>query len=137
MNISMAARQSGLTAKTIRYYEDIGLVVPARLENGYRDYGESDVHRLRFIHRARDLGFDIDSCRKLLDLYADRSRASSNVKTLAEEHLAEIDRKIAELQAMARTLRELVRDCRGDNRPDCPIIEELSGDKPAGTTCRH
>ena len=133
MNISNAAEWSGLTAKTIRYYEEIGLVVPARRENGYRDYCDSDIHRLRFIHRARDLGFDIDSCRKLLELYSDRSRASSDVKAVAEEHLSEIDRKISELEAMARTLRTLVADCRGDNRPDCPIIEELAGDALAKT----
>ena len=127
MNISAAAEHSGLPPKTIRYYEEIGLVVPDRRENGYRDYATDDVHRLAFIHRARDLGFDIETCRKLLALYSDRSRASADVKALAKEHLADIERKMAELEAMAKTLRHLVKNCHGDNRPDCPIIDELAG----------
>lgn len=127
MNIGAAARQSGLTAKTIRYYEDIALVIPDRRDNGYRDYSDADVHRLRFIHRARDLGFDVETCRKLLALYSDRERASADVKQLATTHLAEIERKMSELEAMATTLRTLVTSCQGNARPDCPIIEELAG----------
>lgn len=127
MNIGMAAKRSGLPAKTIRYYEEIDLLVPDRLANGYRDYTEADVHRLAFIHRARDLGFDIESCRKLLALYSDTSRASADVKALAKDHLDEIERKMTELQAMAETLRHLIATCHGDDRPDCPIIEELAG----------
>ena len=126
MNIGAAADRSGLPPKTIRYYEDIKLVVPDRRENGYRDYSEQDVHRLAFIHRARDLGFNIESCRKLLELYSDRSRASADVKRLASEHLADIEKKMRELDAMAATLRHLVKNCRGDSRPDCPIIDGLA-----------
>ncbi|MEL6373533.1 MAG: Cu(I)-responsive transcriptional regulator [Pseudomonadota bacterium] len=126
MNIGAAAARSGLPAKTIRYYEDIGLVVPARRANGYRDYADADVNRLAFIHRARDLGFDIESCRRLLALYSDRSRASADVKRLATEHLADIERKMRELELMANTLRHLVQHCRGDDRPDCPIIDDLA-----------
>ncbi|SRR6056297_813757 len=126
MNIGDASKRSGLTSKTIRYYEDIGLVVPARRENGYRHYCDADVHRLAFIHRARSLGFDIDCCRKLLSLYSDRSRASADVKLLAAGHLADIEGKMRELETMADTLRDLIRRCRGDNRPDCPIIDDLS-----------
>ncbi|MEM7777142.1 MAG: Cu(I)-responsive transcriptional regulator [Pseudomonadota bacterium] len=128
MNIGSAAEKSGLTAKTVRYYEEIGLVVPRRRANGFRDYSFEDVHRLAFIHRARDLGFDIETCRKLLILYSDRSRASADVKTIAKTHLAEIERKRRELDGMARALRHLIDSCNGDSRPDCPIIDELSGD---------
>ncbi|MEM9027685.1 MAG: Cu(I)-responsive transcriptional regulator [Pseudomonadota bacterium] len=128
MNIGSAAEKSGLTAKTVRYYEEIGLVVPGRRENGFRDYSVEDVHRLAFIHRARDLGFDIETCRKLLILYSDRSRASADVKAIAKTHLAEIERKRRELEGMARALRHLIDSCNGDSRPDCPIIDELSGD---------
>ena len=127
MNIGVAAEQSGLVPKTIRYYEDIGLVVPNRRANGYRDYSDDDVHRLAFVHRARTLGFDVATCRRLLELYTDRTRASADVKAIAEEHLAEIEEKMASLAAMAATLRHLVRSCHGDKRPDCPIIDELAG----------
>lgn len=127
MNIGTVSGRTGLPAKTIRYYEDIALVVPDRKPNGYRDYSEADVNRLAFIQRARNLGFDIESCRKLLALYSDRSRASADVKALAEHHLREIDAKMRELQAMSETLHALVEACHGDSRPDCPIITELSG----------
>ncbi|MEL6298309.1 MAG: Cu(I)-responsive transcriptional regulator [Pseudomonadota bacterium] len=126
MNIGEAAERSGLPAKTIRYYEDIALVVPARRMNGYRDYSDADVHRLAFIHRARDLGFGIESCRKLLDLYTDRARASADVKRVARQHLEDIELKMRTLEGMATTLRHLVDNCRGDNRPDCPIIDDLA-----------
>lgn len=127
MNIGEAAERSGLPAKTIRYYEDIALVAPDRAENGYRDYSLSDVHRLRFLHRARNLGFSIDECRLLLSLYSDRNRASSDVKAVAEQKLSEIDAKIAELQSLKSALQPLVDCCHGDDRPDCPILDDLAG----------
>ncbi len=126
MSIGAVAIQSGLPAKTIRYYEDIGLLTPPRRENGYRTYREQELHKLKFLHRARSLGFTIEQCRKLLSLYENESRASSDVKALARLHLKEIDDKVAELNAMKATLETLVRACRGDHRPDCPIIEDLA-----------
>ena len=126
MNIGAAATASGLPPKTIRYYEDIGLVTPDRRANTYRDYSDEHVHKLRFIQRARSLGFSVEDCRQLLSLYEDRGRASSDVKSLAQEHLAEIERKIAELTSMHDVLSHLVKACRGDNRPDCPIIDRLA-----------
>ena len=131
MNIGTAAAQTNLPAKTIRYYEDIGLVVPGRKGNGYRDYTADDVHRLAFIHRARSLGFDIETCRKLLGLYSDRTRASADVKQLASAHLEDIERKMSELESMANTLRHLINNCHGDARPDCPIIDQLAGPNPS------
>ena len=132
MNIGEAARRSGLTTKTIRFYEDIGLVPAAgRDVNGYRRYGEREVHLLHFVHRARSLGFGVEQCRELLQLYADRDRASADVKAIAQARIADIDRKIAELEAMKATLAELVTRCHGDDRPDCPILEGLAA---AGTT---
>ena len=127
MNIGTAAEASGLPAKTIRYYEEIGLVAPARRDNGYRDYDEADVHRLRFLHRARGLGFSIDDCRHLLSLYDDKHRASADVKALARQRIGDIDAKIAELQSLRGTLSALVHACHGDERPDCPILDELAG----------
>ena len=127
MNIGTAAEASGLPAKTIRYYEEIGLVAPARRDNGYRDYAEADVHRLRFLHRARGLGFSIDDCRHLLSLYDDKHRASADVKALARQRIGDIDAKIAELQSLRGTLSALVHACHGDERPDCPILDELAG----------
>jgi MerR family copper efflux transcriptional regulator len=127
MNISKAAELSELPAKTIRYYEEIDLVVPDRRANGYRDYSKADIHRLAFLHRARNLGFDIESCRKLLALYSDTTRESATVKALASAHLAEIEAKMVELREMADTLRHLIDRCHGDDRPDCPIIERLAG----------
>ena len=121
MNIGEAQRQSGLPAKTIRYYEEIGLVQPRRAANGYRDYAEHDVHQLRFLQRARGLGFSVKDCRTLLSLYQDSDRASADVKAVAEAHLDEIDRKLAELQTLRAALTNLVDACHGDNRPDCPI----------------
>jgi Cu(I)-responsive transcriptional regulator len=127
MNIGQAAEASGLPAKTIRYYEEIGLVRPERRGNNYRDYSESAIHSLRFLARARALGFSIDECRRLLSLYEDRERASADVRELAKAHIADIDRKVAELKAMRGTLSKLVEACHGDNRPDCPILEDLAG----------
>ncbi len=127
MNISDVSRVSGLPAKTIRYYEDIGLVRPARGDNGYRDFSAQDAHKLSFLGRSRSLGFSIEECRTLLSLYEDRDRASADVKAVAAEHLDRIADKIEELQALKSTLETLVTRCHGDNRPDCPILEGLAG----------
>ena len=122
------AAQTGLSPHTLRYYEQIGLLgPPARGDNLYRAYGAEDVAMLRFLGRARRLGFSISDLRNLVALYRDRNRTSHDVKALASQHLARIDRKIAELQSLRKALAELIRDCRGDHRPDCPIIDELSG----------
>lgn len=126
MNIGAAAERSGLPAKTIRYYEDIGLLCPDRAENGYRDYSASDVHRLKFLQRARSLGFSVEECRQLLSLYGDATRESAEVKALAETKLGQIDRKIAELRELRVTLSRLVDACHGDHRPDCPILDGLA-----------
>ncbi|HEU0223226.1 MAG TPA: Cu(I)-responsive transcriptional regulator [Paracoccaceae bacterium] len=126
MNIRDAAARSGLNPKTIRFYEEIGLVGPGRGENGYRRFSEQDARRLAFIGRARSLGFSVENCRRLLSLWSDRQRASADVKALAEAHLAEIDRKIAGLQGLRATLAHLVTHCLGDERPDCPILDELA-----------
>jgi len=134
MNIGEAARASGLPAKTIRYYEDIGLIAPARDANGYRRFSDTAMHELRFVQRARGLGFSVDECRTLLSLYRDRERASADVKSIATAKLGEIDRKIAELQAMRAALKALAETCHGDGRPDCPILDELSGDSDAPAT---
>lgn len=130
MNVGEAAASSGLPAKTIRYYEDIGLVKPARAGNGYRDYSADDVHRLAFLKRARSLGFSIDECRQLLALYRDRSRASADVRRIAAGHVRAIDEKIGELQSMRATLGRLIHACHGDERPDCPILEDIAGTPP-------
>ena len=127
MNIGEAADATSLPAKTIRYYEDIGLIKPARATNGYRDYDGSDVHRLAFIQRSRSLGFTIDECHSLLSLYEDKARASSDVKALALEKIVEIDRKLKELKSLRSTLKTLADHCHGDDRPDCPIIDEIAG----------
>lgn len=126
MNIGDVSSRSGLPAKTIRYYEDIGLIRPARSANGYRSFRESDLHRLAFLGRARALGFTIEECRALLALYQDDGRESAQVKQIAESHLARIDEKIAQLQSMRATLAHLVSCCAGDDRPDCPILDDLS-----------
>ena len=127
MNIGEAARRSGLPAKTIRYYEEIGLIRPERAANDYRDYGDADIHRLAFLHRARALGFSIEDCRQLMDLYRDRNRASHDVREIARAHVATIDAKLRELQAMRGTLDTLIHACHGDDRPDCPILEDIAG----------
>ena len=125
MNIGDAAAASGLPPKTIRYYEEIGLVRPHRGENGYRAFSETDLHKLKFLGRARTLGFSIEDCRALLALYEDESRASAEVKSIAEAHLDAIAAKIADLQSMHATLTHLVHTCAGDARPDCPILQDL------------
>jgi MerR family copper efflux transcriptional regulator len=132
MNIGDVAEKSGLPPKTIRYYEDIGLIRPLRGDNGYRQFRDSDLHKLQFLGRARSLGFSIEDCRVLLALYEDDSRASAQVKALAQDHLAQIDAKIAGLRAMRDTLAELVDACQGDHRPDCPILKDLSAQAGQG-----
>lgn len=127
MNIKDVAEISRLPAKTIRFYEDIGLVRPGRAPNGYRRFTERDLHKLAFIGRARSLGFTVEDCRTLLSLYEDRGRASAEVKQIAEDHLRRIEAKIVELEAMKGTLVELIDACLGDHRPDCPILEDLAG----------
>lgn len=128
MNIGDAARRSGLPAKTIRYYEEIGLISPERADNSYRDYSGDDVHRLAFLKRARNLGFSIDDCRQLMALYQDRERASQDVRAIASAHVSAIEEKVRELQSMRSTLNKLIHACHGDARPDCPILEEMAGE---------
>ena len=127
MNIGEVADRSGIPPKTIRYYEDIGLVRPQRSGNGYRAFRETDLHKLAFLGRARALGFSIEDCRTLLSLYEDETRESAQVKAVAEEHLTAIDEKIAHLHGMRETLSHLIDACHGDHRPDCPILQDLSG----------
>lgn len=128
MNISAVAEQSNVPAKTIRYYESIGLIsAPPRSEGGYRVYSGRDVETLRFIQRARSLGFSVKDVGDLLALWHDRSRASAEVKAVAERHVEEIERKISDLEGMRSTLLDLVTRCHGDDRPDCPILDGLAG----------
>ena len=127
MNIGAAAKASGLSAKMIRYYETIGLLHAAnRSDNGYRHYSPQDLQQLAFIKRARDLGFTLEEVGKLLALWQDRERASADVKALATEHIAELERKISALVSLRNSLNELVTCCHGDQRPDCPIIKALA-----------
>jgi len=126
MNISDVSERSGLPAKTIRYYESIGLVRLERRDNGYREFGYRELNKLAFLGRARSLGFTIEDCRTLLSLYEDRERSSFDVKAVARVHLARIDQKIGELQALSATLHHLVKRCHGDDRPDCPIMDDLA-----------
>lgn len=128
LNIGSVAQASGLPAKTIRYYESIGLVRPAgRRANGYRSYSENDMRTLAFIKRARSLGFSVEEVRALLDLWHDRSRRSATVKSLAMKHIEALDRKIGELQSMRQALAHLVKRCHGDARPECPILGDFDG----------
>ena len=132
MNIGQAARHSGLSAKMIRYYESIGLLKPAhRSDSGYRLYSDDDLHTLAFIKRSRDLGFSLEEVGKLLALWQDRQRASSDVKALARQHIDELNQKIVELTSLRDTLQELVDTCQGDHRPDCPILKGLA----SGSCC--
>jgi MerR family transcriptional regulator, copper efflux regulator len=130
MNIGSAAAASGVNAKMIRHYEAIGLLPPApRRDNAYRDYGNREVHELRFIARARRLGFSIAEIGALLALWRDRARPSRDVRRIAEAHIRDLEARIAEMRAMAGTLQQLVSCCHGDDRPDCPILDDLaSGD---------
>lgn len=133
MNIGQAAGASGVSAKMIRYYESIGLLRPSRrTDAGYRIYAENDLHVLRFIRRARKLGFSLEQIRGLLSLWQDAGRASADVKSIAMTHVAELDQRIRELTEMRDTLQRLAHDCAGDDRPDCPIIHELA--TPKGET---
>jgi MerR family copper efflux transcriptional regulator len=132
MNIGTAAKRSGVPAKTIRYYESIGLIASAgRSTNGYRVYTAEEVETLRFVSHARSLGFAVKDVGSLLTLWRDRSRASADVKALARGHIAEIDAKIDELRTIRETLVRLVDRCHGDDRPDCPILESLATSPPA------
>jgi Cu(I)-responsive transcriptional regulator len=127
MNIGEAAAASGVSAKMLRYYESIGLIAaPARSASGYRSYGAADVHTLRFIKRARSLGFSLEETAELLALWRDKGRASADVKAFALKHVAELETKIDELQSMVRTLRHLASCCQGDERPECPILDDLA-----------
>jgi MerR family copper efflux transcriptional regulator len=132
MNIGQAAKQSGLSAKMIRYYEASGLLPPAhRSDSGYRLYGKEDLHTLAFIKRSRDLGFSLREVARLLTLWQDRQRASADVKALARGHIDELNRKIEEMASLRDTLQQLVEHCHGDDRPDCPILRDLA----AGGSC--
>ncbi len=127
MQIGRVAEHSGVPAKTIRYYEEIGLISkPERTPSGYREYDDRDVEVLRFVSRARGLGFSIKGVKNLLTLYNDRGRASADVKNIALEHVDEIERKMAELDSIRRTLLHLADKCHGDERPECPILQELA-----------
>lgn len=128
MNIGQAAKATGVSAKMIRYYEEIGLIrPPVRTQAGYRVYGENDLHMLRFVRRARDLGFAVAEIADLVALWRDRSRASAEVKRIAMDHVAVLEAKAAALREMSATLRDLAERCHGDARPDCPILTDLSG----------
>jgi len=128
MNIGEASARSGVSAKMIRYYEGVGLLPqPERRQSGYRAYDENDIHRLRFVRRARDFGFPVDRIRELLRLWSDRKRPSSEVKRIAETHVAELDARIAQLTALRDSMKDLARRCHGDARPDCPILADLEG----------
>ena len=127
MNIGQASKATGVSTKMIRYYEQIKLISPAhRTEASYRTYSDNDIHTLRFVRGARDLGFSVEQMKTLLTLWRDRSRASADVKAIALEHIAELERKAAAIQAMTKTLKHLANNCQGNDRPDCPIIEEIA-----------
>ena len=126
--IGEAARASGVSAKMVRHYESLGLLGEvARTDSGYRQYSAAEIHTLRFIKRARDLGFSMVEIADLLSLWRDRSRASGDVKQIAQQHVADLDARIAAMQAMRQTLNDLLHHCHGDQRPDCPIIDDLAG----------
>jgi MerR family copper efflux transcriptional regulator len=133
MNIGQAAKSSGLSAKMIRYYESTGLLEAAnRTDSGYRIYNAKDLHTLAFIKRSRDLGFSLEEVGKLLTLWQDRERASADVKGLARQHIDELNQKIAELTGLRDTLQDLVANCHGDHRPDCPILKDLESGRCCG-----
>ncbi len=137
MNIGEAAQASRVSAKMIRYYEQIGLIPPAqRTDAGYRAYTEADVHRLHFIRRARDLGFSVAEITDLLGLWNDKSRRSADVKRLAQQHIAELERRMEDMRQMASTLKTLISACAGDHRPDCPILQTLEQPDGAGSDGR-
>ena len=127
MNIGETAARSGVSAKMVRHYESLGLLPNVtRTESGYRQYGEKEVHTLRFIRRARDLGFSMAEIAELLKLWQNRRRASADVKRIALAHVADLERRMAEMNAMKQTLQRLASCCHGDHRPDCPILDELA-----------
>jgi len=128
VNIGTAARLSGVSAKMLRHYESLGLLGQVnRTDNGYRQYTAADVHTLRFIKRCRDLGFSMAEIAELVNLWQNRSRASSSVKRIAQKHVDELNTRIAAMQAMQRSLSDLLQHCHGDARPDCPILDDLAG----------
>jgi MerR family gold-responsive transcriptional activator of gol and ges genes len=130
MNIGQAAKASGVNAKMIRHYESIGVIPKAgRSESGYRNYVDNDVHILIFVRRARDLGFSMKEIKKLVGLWRNKSRASAEVKALALQHVKALEQKISQLEAMSKSLKQLARNCHGDHRPECPILEGLSDEK--------
>ena len=131
MNIGEASRASGVSEKMIRHYEAIGLLHPARRANGYRSYADPYIAVLRFIRHARDLAFPLEDIRRLLALWRDRSRASAEVRALALAHVAALEEKARALQAMAASLKHLAAHCHGDERPDCPILDQLAEGAPA------
>lgn len=128
MNIGEAAKASGVNAKMIRHYESIGVIPKAgRTESGYRNYTDNDIHILVFVRRARDLGFSMKEIKKLVGLWRNKSRSSAEVKSLALQHIKTLEQKIVQLEVMSKTLRQLARNCHGDDRPECPILDNLSG----------
>ena len=130
--IGDAARRSGVSAKMLRHYEALGLLGRvARTESGYRQYVEADVHTLRFIKRSRDLGFSMAQIGELVSLWRNRRRASANVKRIAQQHVQDLSERIAAMQAMQRTLQDLLQHCHGDERPDCPILDDLASRRGA------
>ena len=125
--IGVAARRAGISARMVRHYESLGLISGvARTDSGYRQYTEADVHALHFIRRGRDLGFSMEEIAELLGLWHDRSRASSQVKRIAQQHIDDLSERIAQMQAMQRSLQTLVSCCQGNDRPDCPILDDLA-----------
>jgi Cu(I)-responsive transcriptional regulator len=138
MNIGEVAKRAGVSAKSIRYYESVGLIAPAgRRGNNYRDYGERDVAELRFVNRARALGFSVKEVGDLLALWRDKKRGSGQVAELARRHMADIERKIAELETMRATLSALLASCPADRRPDCPILADIAGESRHGGVARE
>lgn len=127
MNVGEASKVTGLPVKTIRYYDEIGLIYPDRDHNGYRQFDELCVNKLHFVKRARGLGFSVENCRTLLSLYEDKERTSADVKWIAQEHLTQVDTKIAEMRQFRNVLTALVKSCHGDERPECPILDGLAG----------
>lgn len=127
VNIGVAAERAGVSSKMLRYYESLGLLPPVhRTDSGYRQYTEADVHNLRFIKRARDLGFSMAEIAELVSLWQNRRRTSASVRRIAQQHAAELAQRIEAMQAMQRTLAHLIHCCHGDDRPDCPILDDLS-----------
>jgi MerR family transcriptional regulator, copper efflux regulator len=136
-NIGEAARRSGVSAKMVRHYESLGLLPSVdRTESGYRQYTDKEVHTLRFIKRSRDLGFSMEEIANLLKLWQNRKRSSADVRRIASKHVAELNQRMAEMEAMRRTLEHLIHCCQGDHRPDCPILDELEGHRGRGSTAR-